>query len=73
MIYINGRYISTSMYENFRACAIENNVWYEKDNWFESWDAAFHGLGFKSYEYVSGEIGHQLDDAEYTWFMLRFS
>ena len=75
MICINGRYISTPMYENFRACAIENTVWYDKDGRLASWDAAFHGLGFKSYEYVSvsGRIGHQLDNTEYTWFLLRFS
>jgi len=74
MIYINGRHISANMYENFKACSIENNLWYNDDGSLAPWDVAFHGLGFKSYKYCS-EPGfeHYIDDVEYTLFVLRFS
>ena len=59
------------LYENFRDDALEHDFWYDPDGALSSWDVAFHGLGFKSYDYAGGK--HLLDDAEYTWFMLRYS
>ena len=59
------------LYENFKKDAVAHDLWYRPDGCLAIWEVAFHGLGFKSYDYAGGQ--HLLDDAEYTWFMMRYS
>lgn len=61
---------NTRLLRNFKQHAMEHDLWYNPDGSLATWEVAFHGLGFKSYDYAGGK--HWLDDAEYTWFMLRY-